>query len=317
MLFIAFGWLLGLGGVSIDVLSAEDVLVVRSSSASPYRQAEVQVLATLNRTNHNCIQLDLKSAGHQAVVQSMRQVKMCIAIGTSAAKVLHANLEPEHVLVYCMVAQPDQIDIKPSNRVFEISINIPISTQMELIRSTLPHARQIGMLYDGRNTNSVRIFEAAKQAVPKGFTFRGEDVSKHRSVAAALHALIGHGIDVLWTAPDRAIFVNTSVVRAIVSGCLKRRKPVYGFSMEVVRYGGLIGLVLNARSQGTQSAEVAIKLLSVMDKVPNADLTAKVPNRVAPRPDIVINMQIVRYLNLRRIPPKIMDQARFKLGELK
>jgi len=88
------------------------------------------------------------------------------------------------------------------------------------------------------------------------------DVSKHKSVANAMSALLTGDMDIVWTSPDPEVY-NPQSVRFLLLAALKKETPVFGFTTGVVRIGALIGVSVDPGVQGTQAADITDRVLQV------------------------------------------------------
>jgi putative ABC transport system substrate-binding protein len=186
---------------------------------------------------------------------------MFLAIGTRAAAFLHKRLPGDATLVYCMVSGPQVAKLRQRPKTHGISTEVPLPEQFGFIASALPEVRSVGMLYSSGRQSSHRHMEKVRQELPAGWVLYAVDVDRHASMAKALAALLARKPAVVWTAADPAVY-NAASIRALLLGALRRRTPVFGFSVPFVRAGALLGVGVDPEKQGQQAATYCRALLA-------------------------------------------------------
>ena len=66
-----------------------------------------------------------------------------------------------------------------------------------------------------------------QEQLPEGWVLRAVDVQQFRSVAVAIGALMDHEVDLIWTAPDPAVY-NSATVRSLLLSAVRESVPVFG-----------------------------------------------------------------------------------------
>ncbi|HET9886979.1 MAG TPA: ABC transporter substrate binding protein [bacterium] len=281
---------------------AADVLVVRSEDSPAVLEVQRAVVEGLagrgaSARTVGVLELDENESGSERV---------WVAIGEDAAVRIHDLRRPDILLAHCLVADPDYIGLDP----FEfpgVNCNAPIKNQVDLIREILPDAKVIGALVrEGSEEGQARVQELSA-ALPEGMTVETVVVSADAPFSVAVKELLSRRIDLVWTFPDEALF-NEVTTKSLLLSCLRKRKPVYGYSQEVVRAGALFGVTMDSQAQGRAVADLAFTLLSHPGMGPQAASRFRDPS--AASGTIALNLSVAHVLG-REIPAALVNRAKY------
>ena len=240
--------------------AAAEVVIVKSSEAEPYTQAEEGLKSVLTEQHHatrTVLLAEINAKGVQAVIRAPAAV---VAVGTPAAALLQKKLPPTIPLAYCMVPNPVGIGLTAGRAATGVTTDVSLPVQFQMISEGLPKARNIGMLYRSDNQEGPRLLKMMETSLPAGWRLEAVAVNDHPSVAAAIEALTHKKIDLIWTAADASVY-DSAAVRALLLAALRNKIPVWGFSPAFVRAGAILGVGVDPRAQGAQAAAIALKLL--------------------------------------------------------
>jgi ABC-type uncharacterized transport system substrate-binding protein len=294
-------WLLGLAGSA----SAREALIVLSSDAAPYRQAQAALQENLGRGGCATPCVLLKSlTGSGGGEAGYKDAAVVIAVGTEAAAWLHGRLPGSIPLVYCLVADPEGAGLTSGAAVAGISAAVPVQKQVDLMAQALPDARTIGVLYDAADGRDRRLIGELRQALPEGWQVKAVDVGKSKGVAAAIDEMFGQGVDVVWTFADAELY-STATVRSLLLAGLHHKVPVFGFSPQFVRAGALLGVAVSPAAQGEQAAALALKQLHDFAA---SQPTSAVHEPEPPRYQVAVNL-IVREALAVDLPAALLEQC--------
>lgn len=282
-------------GALLSTVRAGDVVVVISADVAPYRQAQEALFTALGSAPGPVLVLDQVS---RDVTKLPADASCIVAIGTPAAIWLHAR-KPTSPLVYCMVSDPVGAGLHLPPATTGVTTDVPFAEQMRLIGETLPQARTVGLFYRDGDERSRQTLDEARQALPAGWRLEALAIDRHDSPAAAIDALLGRSVDVVWTLPDTAIW-SDGAVRSLLLASLRRRVPVFGFSASFVRAGALVGVGLDPAMQGTQAATLVRDLLAGRRAADSV---------VPPVYEICINLVVAQKLSLT-LPPAVVERAK-------
>jgi putative tryptophan/tyrosine transport system substrate-binding protein len=284
-------------------IQAREVVVVKSSDAEPYTQAETALRDELVKQNHTVRVMLAKEVSDRGIDATIGKADVVVTIGTPAARWLQKQLPPRiELMAYCMVNNAEDAGLLKGRTSWGVTTDVPIEAQFKLITETLPRARSVGTLYRSETPEGRATLQQLKNAVPKEWRVEAVAVNDYPSVAAAIDALSQKGVDLIWTTADQKLY-DTASVRALLLAALRSKTPVWGFSTAFVRAGALLGVGVEPRAQGTQAAALIIKLLNdpkaVRDRVQS-------PAEF----QIAINLIVAEQLGLE-IPDALMRRANY------
>ena len=159
------------------------------------------------------------------------------------------------------------------------------------------------MLYRSDKPDSRRQFEAASEALPKGWRLDAIAVDKSDSVAAAIDKLMQRRVDIVWTSADTAIY-DTPAVRSLLLSAMRSKTPVFGFSPAFARAGAVIGIGIDPASQGAQAAALTIKVLQQATSARSSPGTIEPPSQF----QIILNAVAAQQLGIE-LPDSVIQKA--------
>jgi len=288
---------------------AEDVAVVLSSGASPYRQAAVELEARLRKLGHaprTALLADLRNRGGLAD----RADAAYVGVGTSAAAWLCRNAPAGARMAYCMVSDPNQAGLLKRPNTGGVCLHVPLTAQFRLIAEALPRAQVVGMLYRAKTHEGPKLVNKITAALPKGWRLEAVVVEKHHSMAKAIEAILSRKVDVIWTCPDSSVY-DVATVRSLLLTGIRRNVPVFGFSRAFVRAGALLGVGIDPRTQGRQAAEAMHRLLVQATTKPSAEAAnspARRRHHADPEYIIAANLIVAKKLSIE-LPAGLTGRA--------
>jgi putative ABC transport system substrate-binding protein len=255
--FALLGWLL----CGHQLARAGQIVVVLSSDAAPYAQAQAGFVKAIgNRAGdcHSVLLKDLTAKGVDAVVG--KDVDCVVAVGTPAAAALVGKISSGAPMVFCMVAGGSAAAFPSAKAVYGVTTEVALGEQFNLIKRAVPNARVLGMLYRSNTPDGVRLFKDVGAALSPDWHLEAVAVDQSSSVADAINKLMARHVDVIWTSVDSGIY-DAPAVHALLLAALRANLPVFGFSAPFVRAGALVGVGVDPAAQGIQAAEIATQVL--------------------------------------------------------
>lgn len=241
---------------------AGTAVVVLSSNAAQYLEAEQAVAEAMAARGHVVQLLCLQSATHEGLKPYLKPgIATFIAIGAEAAVALRANLPDEFPMTFCMVADAEGLQLTAERRAHGAAAAVSFPLQVKLIAETLPEARLIGAIYRGQSHASMQRMRRMREALPEGWRLEAIDIDASHSVAAAIDNLFARGVDVVWAAADAAVY-DVATMRAVLLASVRYRTPVFGHSQAFAQAGALFCVEIDPAVQGRQAAEIAMCLLA-------------------------------------------------------
>ena len=249
----------------IRVQASDQVLLVLSSDALPYRQAATSLELSLAEGNIKSVALisqELEAQSFSAL-QKQYSPSMWVAIGSRAAAQVNKLIPSTETLVYCMVVNPQKVGIDPARgQVAGVSVVKSLCEQFSIIKTAMPTLDSIAMLYRSTSEQSVQTLNDVKKHLPKGWKLEAVDIDSMRSQAAAIQELFDRKSDLIWTSADSSIY-NRAIVKSMLLSSLRSGIPVFGFSGSFVKAGALLGLDANPATQGKYAASLVKECLGL------------------------------------------------------
>lgn len=241
---------------------AGTAVVVLSSNAAPYLEAEQAVAEAMAARGHVVQLLCMESATKDGLKPYLRPgVAAFIAIGAEAAVALRSNLPAEFPMTFCMVADAEGLDLTADRHAHGVAAEVAFCLQAKLIAEALPQARSIGVIYRGQSQASVQRMDRMRESLPEGWRLEAIDADASHSVAAAIDNLFARGVDVVWAAADASVY-DVATMRAVLLAGVRYRTPVFGHSQAFAQAGALLSVEIDPAAQGRQAAAFAISLLA-------------------------------------------------------
>jgi ABC-type uncharacterized transport system substrate-binding protein len=282
--------------------AATDVVIVRTSDAEPYTQAESALREQLALQKYNIKSLLAREASDKGIDASIGKPDMVIAVGTASARWLHKQLPADVKLTYCMVSNPADAALMQGHACAGVSTDVPLADQLKLVAEALPRARSIGLMYRSDTPEGRSSLAEFQHALPNGWHVEAVAVNDHPSVAAAIDALMLKQIDIAWTTADQKLY-DTACVRSLLLSAVRSKIPVWGYSLPLVRAGAMLGVGVEPAAQGRQAAELVIKTI----KDPSGFKTGTIgPERL----QIGVNLIVAGQIGIE-IPDSVSHRAAF------
>jgi putative ABC transport system substrate-binding protein len=244
--------------------AADEVVIVPSSDAAPYLKAKQALLERLALAGFSVRVDPLDNLRGELDPKFGADTRAVVAIGSKAAVWLRPRVKPPVRLTYCMVSNPLEAGLGEAPITPGISTDVPLERQFGLIREALPGVRSLGMLYASRTEEGRNLLEAVRAGLPEGWRLEAVPFDRHETVAEAIRELFSRNVDIVWTAPDSAIY-NRATVHILLLTSLREKVPVFGFSPALVKAGCLLGVGIDVETQGRQAADLTRQLLRGRD----------------------------------------------------
>ena len=257
----------------------------------------VEGLKQAGYENGKNITIDYQNANGETATSNLMARKMVsskydiiIGIATPAAMSAYsATRNTDIPVVFSAVSDPVTIQIvksleKPEYNCTGTTDVLNLEAQMEMIRTFLPNAKKIGVLYTTSEQNSVTHLNKFKSIAPDyGFEIVAVGVTNATEVATAAKTLVSKGIDCINNFTDNNVVNNLS---SVLNAANTANIPVFGSEVEQVKNGCIAAEGLDyvhlGRETGMMAAkilegdakagEMAVKLISESNPVYNNDV---------------------------------------------
>lgn len=208
--------------------------------------------------------------------------RSCLALATRDSRIpLLCAVVPRSVLDRLVSS-----NTRKSAGLYGLTLDQPVSRQLDLIRFAFPKARRLGLMWS-RESSSV-VSELLSTMSARELRAVSPYVEPGELIFSALKKVLAEA-DVLLALPDPNIY-NSSSVQNILLSTFRAHLPVVGFSPAYVRAGAVLGLYATPEQTGRQAADLARSLLA--GRVPVTPVQA-------PKEFVVdVNEQVARSLGL-------------------
>ncbi len=181
---------------------------------------------------------------------------MIFAISTPSAQAAY-NATKEIPIMITAVTDPVSAGLTGDN-VSGTSDMAPVGKQMELIKTLLPDAKRVGIVYNTSEQNSeILVKMAIEECEKQGLEVITSGVTNINEVSPALDSLLGK-IDVLYTPTDNLI---VAAVPLVLQKTNEAGIPVIGCIKEMVEQGALATQTIDYYQLGYQTGEMAVRVL--------------------------------------------------------
>lgn len=231
--------------------------ILFSSDIEPYQQASqgFRELLAEHGLSARFAPYDLKNESPESVDARLRQSQstLVVALGTPALKFAREKIQDVPV-VFCMVLNPKRLQ---APNITGVSMDIPLSVKLRIVKSVLPNARRAGVLYS-RNSNAL-LAEMVAGASAFGLEVLEKEVGSDKELPAALKEMSWQ-IDVFLMLPDSGIYFPKSTEYLLLES-LRNKFPVIGLSSVYTKAGALLSFDGHYKDMGRQAGEMAVRLL--------------------------------------------------------
>ncbi len=193
-----------------------------------------------------------------------QKVDLVCAIATpAAAAAYNACMDADIPVVYSAISDPvaaglaDETGASTGN-ITGTSDVLPVSEQLNMIRTMMPDAKKIGILYTTSEANSISTIATYKELAGEyGFEIVDSGISVVSEVEMAAADLAGK-VDCICNLTDNTVVQALQVVLAQAN---EAKIPVFGSEIEQVKNGCVASMGIDYVALGKTTGEMAAKVL--------------------------------------------------------
>lgn len=255
---------------------------------------------------------DMGTAGQISDSFVSSDVDLLCGIATpSAQSCFNAAMDKEIPVIYTAVTDPLAAELadEEGNPVGEItgtSDKLPIQQQLEMIRTMLPEAETIGILYTTSEANSesaIKEYEALAEEYD--FTIETAGITATADIPLAAQGLL-EKVDCITNLTDNTV---VSSLPAILEMANEAKIPVFGSEIEQVKIGCLAAEGLDYVELGRQTGKMAAQVLKGEKKA------SELPYETIEEASLYINEKTAENLGIE-IPSELKDSAVESFAEI-
>ena len=209
-------------------------------------------------------QTDTGTAGTIAEGFVSQNVDMICAIATPCAmSAYNACMETEIPVVYTAVSDPAEAGLadeegNPAGNITGSSDVLPVKAQLEMIRSLMPDAKKIGIIYTTSEANSISTIASYKELAGEyGFEIVDSGITAPSEVEMAAADLVGK-VDCLTNLTDNTV---VDALQTVLAAANEKKIPVFGSAIEQVKAGCVASMGIEYVELGRQTGVMAAKIL--------------------------------------------------------
>lgn len=228
------------------------------------------------------------------------KVALMCAIATPSATACYAAAEGTDIpVVFTAITDPVEAKLDSGN-VTGTSDKLPVSAQLDLIRTLQPEAKTVGIIYTTSEPNSVSAIREYEQFGPDyGLEIVTIGVTAQAEVTQAVDSMINKGVDCMSNLTDNNV---VGVLPSILEKTNEAGIPVYGSEVEQVKLGCVASAGLDYIALGKQTGAMAAKLLKGEAKA------SEIPYETISEYGIYVNTPAAEALHVT-IPEDIAQKA--------
>lgn len=234
-----------------------------------------------------------------------KKVDLICAIATPMAQSAYGSaMKADIPVIYTAVTDPVAAELAddskmPLGNATGTSDKLPVEEQLNMIRTILPDAKKIGIMYTTSEINSVAAIEEYKNAAGEyGFEIVESAVSTAADIPLAIEDL-AKKVDCINNLTDNTV---VSALPVIISKADENNIPVFGSEIEQVKNGCLATVGLDYIALGRQTGEMAAKVL--MGEMKASEMAYEVIDEAS----FYANSETAAKLNIE-IPKELLDSA--------
>jgi len=174
----------------------------------------------------------------------------------------------------------------------------PVDKQLALIKEFIPDVKNIGILYNSGEVNSVVQVDLAKEVASEmGFNIVEGTATNTSEVSLAASSLMGK-VDAIYLPTDNTI---ASAVPSIMKIALENNIPVFGAEKGEIENGAIATRGLDYFNLGKETGHIAARVL-------NGEDAASIPIVGSQNLQFIVNKQSLEDFNLE-IPEDLKDEV--------
>ncbi|MDR0355234.1 MAG: ABC transporter substrate-binding protein [Deltaproteobacteria bacterium] len=245
------------------------------------------------------------SATSQQIVNQIlgENPDLVLAISTPSAQHV-ANKIKDIPILFTAVTDPVAAQLvasleAPGGNVTGTSDMSPLAEQIDLVKEIQPDVKNIGVIYNSGEVNSVVQIDVIKAACEKsGLNLIEAVAANNAGVYQAAQSLVGK-VDAIFLPTDNTVISSYESVLRVAGD---HNIPVYPAEADSLAKGGTASLSLDYYQLGRQTGAMAVKILN--DKVKPADLPVETQQDFK----LIVNQGFVNKIS-QTIPQTVMDRA--------
>lgn len=194
---------------------------------------------------------DSSVSATQATTFADKGVAIIGAIATPSALAAASAVKGKIPVVYTAISDPVSAGLTTMDNVAGSSDKFDFDNQLKLIRTFLPDAKKIGVIYSTNEDNSISQIKTLKELAPKyGFEIVEKSITQTNEIPTAADALIATGVDCFNNLTDNTV---VGCLDVILEKTDIANIPVFGSEVTQVENGCIASASLDYYELGRQT----------------------------------------------------------------
>ncbi|MCM1992202.1 ABC transporter substrate-binding protein [Oceanirhabdus seepicola] len=289
---------------SNEIIQIGMTQIVEHPSLEYIRKGIVDALSENGFKEGEKINIEFKNAqgnieNTQLIAKSFDKKDVVVAITTPSAQAAFNNLK-DMPIVFSGVTDPESAGLIGKN-ITGVSDMTPIRKQLELLKSLIPNAKRVGIIYNSSELNSeIQVNIAKEEAEKLGLELEISSITNTNEISLALDKVLKN-VDALYTHVDNSL---ASAYPLIVKKCDEANVPIIAAVDDYVKQGALAAEGINNYKVGYQTGEMIVKIL-------NGEKVTDIPVETLQETELIINKEAVNKYSIT-LPDEIKERAIFR-----
>lgn len=241
----------------VSATSPPTVFILNSNpSVGKYSLAEYSFKSTYSGKikSFNLKELNIKEDG-AANLLNPRHEDLIYCIGSRALLFAMKNFPDNRILVSSTINGT----FKHNSKIYRISEQVPLETQLTYIKLVLSFIKKIGIIYSPQY-NEEWVENAGKEAKTFGIEIKSRPYDKSESVENLFSELLSV-VDAILLIPDPGVITSNSFDKIMkISNTMK--KPIIAYSPVFVKEGAVLSISIDDKTVGNQAAILAERIIN-------------------------------------------------------
>lgn len=255
---------------------------------------------------------DMGTAGQISDSFVSEKVDMICAIATPAAQsAYNAAMDSEIPVIYTAVTDPVAAELadkegKPAGEITGTSDKLPIEAQLQMMRTMLPNAKKLGIMYTTSEANSISAIEEYEElAGDYGFELVTKGITATADIPLAADELLSE-VDCITNLTDNTVVSSLST---ILDKANEKKIPVFGSEIEQVKLGCLAAEGIDYIALGEQTGKMAAQVLKGEKKASELNF------EIITEPEFYVNEKVAANLGIT-VPDELSKDAAESFTEI-
>lgn len=239
----------------------------------------------------------------QSIAESFHAQKKITAIYAIATPALQAaaRVEKEKPIIIAAVSYPESLGaLSPGTNVFGASGRVNTATLAEMIKTLLPKAKNVAIIYNPGDHNSQMMVKEMETALAaKGLTSSAFGINSESEIAQTI-ALAARKGDIILLPTDNLL---ASAIALVSKEALKRKIPLIASDNTLVEKGALAAQGINYFDSGKEAAKQAYRVLSLGESPEHVGIIESADS------EVYINANVLKALEIK-IPDSLNSQVK-------